>query len=671
MSSPSSSGGGNKGNFFVDLLFTFVAFFIYLFREPAVWLKDKVYRGWSGMFRGTLGLIFAFGASYVTGNYLGWDQNWPTLGWLGCAVAAWFGTYIYAWPALYHFVIRKVFDLVEWVGKQFNNFCKKYAEKVFNGLILGVGKVLPFSRRAWNVLLDEKRRSWLDNLLGASSFLAIAGGSCYLGWQTFTCVSALGFWGLPAAPFIAGVAAGVLVTGLVFTALFELLSHGKNGFLGTAVTGALTYIYSEEIMGYGAKVGLTGDYSYASLAIFFVAFLWYVFPYAYWTVSGDLVKKAIDKIGKLCDAAYGDKNEGYVKFFGHFLNILATIAIGIGAYYVCGLIGLTAWSAFGLAWAGVAVSAVVTFAVVAVAYLGVYDWMFDHRSGFGWCATLVSLYAGYEAFDAYTSAGLNGGFWLGVPVGGLVALILGTIIIPAAYMALRWVLLLVRADLAGEPLHKLYTKVEDGFKKLFKHLEKVYEVSYRDRTGYQEWFLHAANIGVAVGLWFLAASFSAWAGFSAACTYGLVIPLVALSYILVGKFLHKSTVGTEFVGVLTGLVAAIHVGTLLHAELPSTWLTVFVGFFTWVMVVFLFFPIAYIAVRFPAKPLLASWSLKPLAWAHGKAWAAFKVVADGVRAAYIKLKEKLAPVWKKIAAMYANIVAAYERVKGRFGGKKS
>ncbi|MBY0551987.1 MAG: hypothetical protein K2W95_32185 [Candidatus Obscuribacterales bacterium] len=652
-----------------NVLFMVIAAIILLFREPAIWLKDKVYRGWTGGFRAFLGLIFSFGASYVTGNYLGWDQNWPTLGWLASAVGAWFVTYIYAWPALYHFVIRKVFDLVEWIGKGFRAVAKKYAEKAFKGLVLGLGRVLPFSGRAWNVLLDEKRHSWVSNLLGALSYVGTFAGSIYIGWETFSCVSALGFWGLPMAPFIAGVAAGVLVFGLVFGALFELLSHGKMAFLGTALTGALTYIYAEEIMGYGAQAGLTGNWIYASLAVFFVVFLEYVFPYAYWTLSGDLVKRVIKQIGNLCDAAYGDKNEGYVKFFGHTFNILATVAIGFGSYYVCGLIGLTAWSALGLAWAGVAVSAMVTAAVVMVAYLGVYECLFDHKNGFGWAAALVSLYAGYQAFEAYTGAELQGGFWVGAPVGALAALIVGTVLIPALYMGLRWVLLLVRADLAGEPLNNVYNKVEEGVKKLFKHLEKVYEVSYKDRTGYQEWFLHASNVAVAVGLWFLSVSFCAWAGFGAACTLGLTIPLVVLSYILVGKFLFKSTVGTEFIGVLTGLVAAVQVGTLLHAELPSTWLTVFVGFFTWVMVVFLFFPVAYLIVKLAAKPILASWSLKPLAWVHGKAWAGFKVVADGVRAAYILLKAKLAPVFARIKAAYAKIVAAYERIKG--GSKKS
>lgn len=663
----SAAGDGTRKN--GNLFFMLIALIIMFFREPRLWLKEKVYRGWTGGFRAFLGLIFAFGASYVTGNYLGWQQEWPTLGWLASAVGAWFGTYCYAWPALYHFVIRKVFDLVEWLTKQFREFCKKYAEKVFKGFVLGIGRVLPFSRRAWNVLLDEKRHSWVSNLLGALSYVGTFAGSVYLGWETYSCVSAFGFWGLALVPFIAGVAAGVLVFGLVFAAMFELLSYGNMAFLGTALTGALTYIYAEEIMGYGAQAGLTGNWIYASLAVFFVVFLEYVFPYAYWTLSGDLVKKVIDKIGKLCDAAYGDKNEGYVKFFGHTANILATAGIGYGAYYVCGLIGLTAWSAMGFASAGIVVSGLITAAVVAVAYLGVYDCLFDHRSGFGWCAAIASVYAGYQAFDAYTTAELNGGFWVGAPVGALVALIVGTVIIPALYMGLRWVLLLVRADLAGEPLNKLYNKVEAGFKKLAKHLEKVYEVSYKDRTGYQEWFLHASNVAVAVGLWFLSMSFCAWAGFGAVCTFGLTIPLVALSYILVGKFLFKSTVGTEFIGVLTGLVLAVQVGTLLHAELPSTWLTVFVGFFTWVMVVFLFFPVAYIIVRFPARYLLASWTLKPLAWVHGKAWAGFKVVADGVRAAYLVLKAKLAPVIARIKETYAKIVAAYERLKG--GKKKS
>ena len=668
-----ATDGQNKGsgNWLVDSFFTVIAFFILIVREPRIWLSDKVYRGFSGGCRACLGLIFAFGASYAVGNHLGWTLGYPTLAWLAAGVGAWIGTYCYAWPALYHFVIRNVFDLVEAMSKHFRKWAKDYAEKTFNGLVLGMAYALPGSRRAWKAILDEKRTSFIDNLTGAMSFLAMAAGSCYVGWQTFVAVSALAFWGMPAVPFIAGVAAGVLALGVIGAILFNLLSYGKLSFTATALTAVLTYIYTSEIIGYGAALGLSGSWIYASLAVFVVAFLGYVFPYTYWALSGDLVKRVLEQIRKLENAAYRDQNKEYVSFFGHACNLIATAAIGYGAYYVCGLIGLTAFAAFGLSWLGLACTVAVVVTVVAIAYLGVYAFLFDkHSSGLGWPATIASFYIGYKTMVAYAAAGLAGGYWLGAPLGGLVALLVGAVLIPVAYLAIRFVLLLVKAEKLAAPLDKLYHKVEEGFTEIGKRLSKVYEVTYRDRSGYQEWFLHASNIAFASGLGGLSLALSAWAGYSLACTLGLTIPLVVLSYILVGKFLLKSSVGTEFLGVTSGLIAAIKVGTLLHAALPSGWLTVFVGFFTWLLVVFIFFPIGYLIVRFPAKPLLASWSLKPLALLHNAAWSSFKVVADGVSAAYDTLKVWMTPLVKKIGEALAAVKAAYERVKGRMGGGK-
>lgn len=667
-----NTGSGNPLMWLLNLIVTVVALFALVVREPAVWLHKKVYSGWVGAFRGFLGVCFAFGTAYATGQHLGWELGYPTLAWLLAAAGAWVGTYFYAWPAIYHFVVRKIFDAVEWVSKKVDKVLKAYAEKVFNGLVLGLGYALPGSRRAWKVVLDKERRLWTNGALGGLGWMSAVLGTLYLGWKTYVCVSALAFWGIPVIPFVAGVAAGVLVASSVGALLAGFIAYGRIAFVATALTGGLTYLYHDCLTNFGGQFGLEGNWKLLALPVFALAFIGYIFPYLSWALSGDLVKKIFDKIGDLCDACYRDKNEGYKQFFAHTANIIATGAIAYGVYLLCGWIGLTGLSLAGITWLGAVATTVVVAASTVVAYLAVYDIWFDKHSRLGTAGFFASAYVAYKAGAMYIAAGLTGAYWLAIPVGLFSGCVLGCVVIPVVYLALRWVLLLVSADKAGPYLDKAYKYVETEAKYVFKYLDKVYERSYRDRTDYQKWFLHAANIGLAVSLYFLASSMCAWFGFGAVCTWLTVGSIVALSYIVIGQFLQRSDIGTEFVGVTTGLAAAIYVGTVLHAELANWWVTIGLGLFTWLMVGFLFFPLAYVGVRFVAKPLFAGWSLKPLAYLHGKAWSAFKVVYDMIVVAYNKLKEKvLVPFGRKVAEVWASVSAAYVRIRDRFGKRSS
>jgi hypothetical protein len=653
-----------------NLIITCIALLVFAFREPAVYLHDKVYRGFWGGCRGFLGLAFAFGTSYQVGHYLGWTLDYPTMGWLSAAIASWFGVLFYAWPAIYHFVVRNAWKLIDRLMKGVEKLIRNYSKKFFDGVV-GVVAYLPGSRRAWNVVLDEKRRNWSTNLLAFGAWLGITAGSAYLGWQTFACVSALTAFGIPAvAYFAAGIFAGLLVFGMVEGTLCLLVYHGWNSFLSIAGGAGLAYLYSAELTGLGTLIGLSGPVALVMLPLAAILFVAYVYPYATWILSGDLVKKIIDGIEKLNDACYGDKNTGYTKFLAHTLNFAATAAIGYGAFYVCGLVGLSAWGLPGLEWVGMAGAVVVTAVATLLGYLLAFDILFEKHSRFGKMAFLASIAVGWKTMSLWVAAELAGGYWLGVPAGFLAALVFGGILVPLVYLAIRFVLLIVRADLAGEPLDKAYKFVETKVKKFGEVLDKVYEVSYRDRTGYQSWFLNASNIAVSVWLGFQTSALCAWLGFGAVLSWVFIVPVVVLAYILIGKFLHKSTVGTEFLGGSTSLAVAIWVGAALYGAGLAWYVYLPISLVFACLNGFILFPLAYLAAKLVLKPVLASWSATPLAWLHGKAWDAFKVVWDAGVAAYKAIKVKLQPVWKKIAEIWASIRESYIKISERVFGKK-
>lgn len=643
------------------LLAVFVTPFM-LLNEFRQWLSDTVYQGgFEGPARALIGVLLGFAAAGGTGYFLGWVHNWSTAAWLGTGVAAWFVTYWFAWPIFYLFPIKPAFKLAELAWDGIGRLAKDYADWFFGGIVRLLSSILPGSEAAWEKV-NQKKDNWVSKtILGLSYPISLA-GSAYAGYMLYHLVA--GCFSSVIIGSTLGVGAGLLAGLILAGALFQCIDQARLPFVALATGLGLVQVFKPELADLASLVHANGAYGYMVDAALAVAFVSYVFPLVHILLSGGLLKWLVEHLKPLNEKAYDDRDKDYALFF-HNLATLVFTGIALWQGYSWALvIGLPIWAM------------VVALVIVALtAYLWLYD-VVDHGGGTFLTGAAASLWTGWCLGSTFNAWGHAGGIWMAIPLGVFATLLMGVVVFPIAYLVLKSIFVFTRISLLGQPLARMHKAVEDGVQSLTRQIWHVYDNSYRDRSGYQVWFLHAANITFAVyasmSLPYLAAH--APLAFIGTALSWTVSPWVVgvLSYILVGRFLQKSNVGTEFVGAISSLAFAVWFSSATVAVGGSWWSTALVGVLSCCAGVALIFPIAYIIARFPAKYLLASWTNFILEKVHNFAWDCFKVVWDKLVAVYRVVHNTVfVPLRNAIARASHRVADAYAWVRDRILGRKS
>ena len=660
-SSPSENGFLRVLKALGNALLAIVVTPFMLLNEFRNWLSDAVYRhGFEGGIRAAIGGLLGFAAAGGAGYFSGWVLNWPVAAWLGTGVLSWFLTYWFAWPLFYLFPVRPAIKLAQlgWDGIQ--RLTEGYADKIFGGIIRVVSSILPGSGAAWEKV-SQKKDNWVSKTMLGLSYPVSLVGSAYAGFSVYQLVASC--FGSALIGTTIGVGAGLLAGLILVAALFQCIEYGKLPFVAIASGAALLHAFRPEIGGLSSLVHASGHYVYLVEAAVLLAFVSYFFPVVHILLSGGLIKRLFDHLKPLNEKVYDDKDRNYSLFF-HNLATFAFTGIALWQGYSWALlIGLPVW----------ALLAALSI-VVVVAYLWIYD-IVDHGGGTFLTGAAASLWTGCCVGSTYNAWGHAGGIWMAIPLGVLTALFVGVLFFPLAYQLLKAIFTFTRISQLGESLARLHKAVEDGVHSLTRQLWHVYDNSYRDRSGYQVWFLHAANIAFAVyaglSLPFLASHAPlafigkalSWAG----------SPYISgvLSYILVGRFLQKSNVGTEFVGAISSLAFAVWFSSATLAAGASLWAIALVGLLGWCAGMALIFPIAYTVLRFPAKYLLASWSSIVLVTVHDFAWGCFKQVWDKIVAVYAVVNDVVfVPIRRAIGRASQRVSSAYNWLRDRILGRR-
>lgn len=673
MTTNDSPTGGNR---LVNLLKAIGNAILMVFVTPIMILNElrrelskDVYSGWEGAFRACIGGLLGLLAAGATGHYLGWVLQWHTAAWVGSGVLAWFATYFYAWPLFYLFPVKPAIKGAELAWDAFREVSKKYADRVFGGLVRAISAVLPGSGSAWTKVLGEKKDSWVGKATIGLAYPITLAGSTYAGYLVYG--SVIGSLGATILGITCGVGAGLLVGLSIAGAIWNFIEEGKLPFVAVALGFGVDRVFSPEISGVSSLLHLNGYLSLIGHTIAIVGFVAYLFPLVYLAFAGGLIKYLVEKLKPLNERAYDDRDKDYTEFFHNAATLVFTgIAIQQGFVWGCA-IGLPVW---GL------IPALVVLG--AFAYLWVFD-VVDHGGGTFFTGLAASLYSGWCVGSHYFADGFPGGAWVAIPAGIISALVMGVVLFPSGYLIAKPIFVLTRISKLGKPLSRLHKAVEDGFHKLSQELMHAYDNSYRDRSGYQVWFLHVANIAIAAVLALHTPGFLTWlhghlpsmlaflvpAG-SIAVTVSQVV-LAGLSYILLGKFLQKSNVGTEFIGGLSALALATWLCSYTLAAGGSNWAVMVVGVIGWVAGFVPLFPIAYILFRYPAKLLLASWSSTILVKVHNFAWGSFLLVWNQIVAVYKIVDNAIfVPVRNMIAAASHRVSDAYEWVRNKILRRK-
>lgn len=633
-------------------------------------LSDTVYHGFEGGLRACFGVLLGLGGAGALGHYLGWTLNWHTSAWVSAGVASWFAIYWFAWPLLYLGAVKPAFQIAQLGWDVFQGVSKKYADKVFGGLVRGLSKCLPGSAGAWDKVLGDKKDSWVSKLVVGLAYPVTLIGSFMLGLQVFHGVA--GGFSSEIFGVTLGVVAGIIAGGTVLGAIWQFIDHGKLPFVVVALAVGLDRVFSNEISGASSLLHLNGYYSIITHVLAGVVFLGYVFPIAHLLLSGGFIKWLVQQLKPLNEKAYDDKDKVFTEFFHNAFNLLLTGTALYQAYTWAAVIALPVYA--------------LVPALLAVA-LFVYFWTFDvldHGGGTFFTGLGTSVYAGWKVYGLYMALGLAGHAWMAVPVALLSALVVGVVLFPAAYVyVFKPVCNKLGISKLGAPLTKAHKYLEAKAQKVANLLSQAYTSSYRDKTSYQVWFLHAANLVFTGVLAYTLPSVLSFASqhvpafvasvLTAAWLNGpvAVVCVAALSYILVGRFLQKSNVGTEFVGGISSLALAVWATAVTDAAAVSNISAVIVGVTAWLAGYLLFFPAAYIGLRYPAKPLLASWSTAILVAVHEFSWNLFSVVWTQFERVYKVLDNALfVPLRKAVSAASNRVSAAYNWVRDRILSRK-
>ena len=668
-----TDGGGRP-----PLILLVLAALLMPFVEGYKKLKEKVYRGWEGAIRAVLGGIFGFFGASAAGHYVGWTHAFGWYLWIPAAALGWLAVYCYVWPLLYLGVLHPVWKICDKIYDFTREFTKKSFGPLTAGIVKAISTVCVGSGQAWGrVLSDAHQKTWFVKVLGAVSYISTLAGAGYLGWHTYTLLSAL--VGLGVIGTIVGIAVGFFVAIMFAGLVWQFIDYGKLPFFAIVAGGAAAYGVAPT-----AAAHLVGWQFWGALVAVFVLTVGYVFPFVNVLLTNGFLKKIWDGLKPLIEKTYDEKDKAYSEFIHHGVNLLVTAGVSYGAWVMCGSAGLAL------------VPSVVFVAVAAiVSYIGFFK-VVDHEGGNAIIGALSSVAAGISAGLAYTHAGLVYGVAGGITSGVIAALAIGFVLLPVVYSLVRAICLAVGISGLGKAMAAVYRAVNAEFKKLVDKLEDLYKVTYRDKTGYQDLFLHVVNIAVAVlayvGLAHLGASYavigtSFVVGSVLALTASIVIPV--LSYLLVGKLLFKSGYGLEFVGGVLGLLVAGFVGTeiyAVHAGAAFNIIGAAAAIAAWFAAFLLVVPLGYWVLRLLTSWALLGW-LKPLlSTIYDFCWARFANVWDLFIVAYNRLLKPFlrligwafswvgvvfAPLFRQLAAAWKAMAAAYDRVAAIFRGKRS
>jgi hypothetical protein len=591
-------------------------------------LDRKVYHGSTGFLRGMIGTLSGFVSAATVGHHCGWVLGWGLPAWLAASVAAWFGTVWYVWPVVYLLFVKPALKLVEMIWKRFDRITVKYAQQLFSGIVAAVGRVLPGSSYAWEAVLRQKTNGWVTILTYVLSGLLTLTGAACAGLWVFHAV-ATGFGSCVPGTIIAafaGSVGGLLLGGLTF----QLLAHGKLPFVAVATGIGFALMAGEPRQAVSALSHLSGWQAAAGQFVAFVLFVGYIFPLAQIVLSGTWIKWLFCRVRPLIESAYADRDKDYLEFFHNVAVLLLTFLAAKCAFSGIGILELPVWA-----------SAPVLAAAVLLSYLWCHAGL-NNVMGNLFTALSLSIYSGFFLARLYLILGLPGGIWMSVTSGALASLLAALLAFPVAYNICKLICKTLGISKSGKLLGLLHGAVVGACRKFLACLERSGRECYSDNSGYQVWFLHVANIAFAAaaaiylpaarttvaavtpaGSQFAASLHVLFSSLSANAVFAAQGLAFVLSYILVGKFLQKSSAGMGFAGAISSLVLASGVVCLTVGPGSQWWTSGIVGLLVWSSGFCVVFPVAYRTLRVISKEALASWSTDLLVRLHDFAWSCF------------------------------------------------
>lgn len=641
-----------------------IAVCLYPFVEFKNYLKEKTYTRFEGHVRAFFGHCFGIAGGIYVGWLTGWYYEWGYLSWLALGVATWPLTKWYFWPVGYWLVIHPVWWTCEKTWKGIRYVAKNWLFNILNGYV-NVLRCLPGSNRLWTAVLDDekpedpekpryKEESWVQKVLYVLTFPTAAISCGLAGWNVYEFV--FGAFSLPLINWVAGVGAGFATFLLLAGIAWNWFEHGKVPALAITTGGIAAYFGASYIAWAAGFVGLTGWWVAAAFVLALSLWTAYVYPAADWVLRNG-IEWCWKHLKPAISAAWDEDDKDYAGFFHHLTNLVVAVPVFYFSHMIAFDLGL---------------GAIACYAVAAVATLLGYVLVFkalDEDAGNPITGVIVSGLAGYFAGNWFHGGheGWFAGDYATIGVGVTAALATGFVIYPALYYGLRQGLMYIGLHIPARDFFAwIYKGADKGWHWVVDRLEEVYKVSYRDKHKYAEFFLHAVNLA---GTYFAAIYMHAWmAAWTPWLSWPLLVIGTGLTYLLLGRYLLKSTVGIETVGGIASIAATVFVGAHVHALYHLWYVTGAVSVVTLFTAFFVGFPAVYWIVKLPGLVLSLIFR-KALGAVYDFAWGRFEGIANKFAAIYQGLVEALAPYFEALGKWIGKIREMWAKIRKTLTGK--
>lgn len=620
-----------------------------------------------GVITGPLGFVFSIVALIATKHLVGEDLGFGWWAWLPSALIASSIAGGFLWPIAY--------SVADIVGDALKHVTKPLAEWVFGPAVAALRK-LPIASAVWKHVESTpepgkgRDRKWFTVFLMGATYVVGTLGCGYVGYLTTVFLHGLlantivgtGILGLV-------LGNGWIVAGFAGVVVARLLWQPLHDTLDKAEVNGLTFIWSVIVGYHGAllfgstllgQIGIgLGVFALNAALVFPIVLLFF----------NEGLKKFGEWIKPIVDNVYGAEKGDFRLWFHHTVNILASVALAVGAYLLGDKLDWNVWLTGGF-----------TALTLVCAYLGVVN-VLKHNGGNAIIGFLTSLAVGFGAFDLYgTHLGWLG--WLGSVIAAVfAAAIWGLLLVPGVYWVLEntigsWF------KKAGEGLDKAHKAVFDNVKSLYQRVfKKAQDATFHDKTEFKPLFGQVSNVLFAVGV-FAASYFYALPHADTSLMYWLAFAaavLVTFTSYLVGGKLAKNDGGEPLIALLC-VGAALYVGGNAFSLLPWAWYwavptaTVLAIVAGYGLALFIIPPIyAIIKVCVNAIPD------KTGGWKHGIA-NFFAVIHGGIYDVVDRLVVKpfnrmveriakvLAPIITAVSKAYNDLMARIDRMFGRKKG---
>lgn len=598
----------------------FFAGIIYVFREPAIQLKTRVYDLEKQGFAWTLsGIFVSLVAGIGLGYELGWHYNYPVAKWVLSGTAAAIATYFYLWPAIVHVLLKGYIRLSEHVWK-FIDF-----------------SLDPF--------VKSKSDDWLSQTVFFLTGFLTVGFACASFWFVMNFIHvqlAIGFAG-----YLFGGLAGLLVgVGSGFLGI-ALLNYAKLPWCAAVLGAILIYALRNYTRAYLPAQVFGFNITTVFYALELALWVGFIYPLLHITLT-KVFSKFFKWLEQTVKYIYHLPKGGYREFYVQAINIASTAVVFflVKDFFAPSLASNTIVLYF-------AASAVSLF--VYVVFGRILNFLDNILIG-----GAVSFAGAHYVYVSISILQINNSdVWSFI--GGVIGFSLFELVIfPIAFVAVKAVAEPLLSSWLREPLVSLH-------RVLSTELANSYDNTYKDKNeNYIALFSQTASVAATVTAFFGARLLAEALELNLFLSTLLEIVIVVSAYLVLGKLVRYYKIA--LISRFSALAIAIYLGTQSYAFSSFHNIAYVIAAFGLILTLLLFFPISYVLIKALLTSIKADVWMEPVVvGAFEKVEVIFEKLWKAILINYDAIKATLDPMFENFNRAFRQ---SWEQISGSASGKR-